>query len=74
MIVIQAGYKIFPLDPPGLVYRRQAPLVSPARRVSDALVAQQPVEGLGLQGEEAGDFQRFVDAGKGNATWTRCGG
>jgi len=41
---------------------------------SPALVAEQPVEGIGLQGEEAGDFERFVDASEGNATWTRYGG
>src|SRR5258708_1194607 len=38
------------------------------------LVAEQPVEGVGLQGEEAGDFKWFVDTGEGNATWTGCGG
>jgi hypothetical protein len=28
------------------------------------LVTEQPVERLGLQGEQAGDFQRFLDAGE----------
>ena len=39
-----------------------------------ALVAQQPVERVGLEGEEAGDLKRFLDTGKGNTTWTRNGG
>ena len=39
-----------------------------------ALVAQQPVERLGLQGKEAGNLKRFLEAGEGNATRGCTGG
>ena len=38
-----------------------------------ALVAEQPVERVGLQGEQAGDLKRFLDAGEGNTMWTGNG-
>ena len=39
-----------------------------------ALVAQQPVERLGLQSKEAGNLKRFLEAGEGNATRGCTGG
>ena len=39
-----------------------------------ALVAQQPVERVGLQGKEAGDLEWFVEAGEGDAAGGWAGG
>jgi hypothetical protein len=39
-----------------------------------ALVAEQPVKRLGLQGKEAGNLKRFLEPGEGNATRGGTGG
>ncbi len=35
------------------------------------LVPEQPVKRVSLQGEKAGNLEWFLDAGEGNAMWTR---
>jgi hypothetical protein len=48
----------------------QAGLLLGIEPAPPALVAEQPVERVGLQGEETRDFEGFVDTGEGDATWT----